>query len=172
MIAFIANGSLSKRIRPDYQQTDNIMNPQVTVRVLLRPSRRLGQCVRKQQPITMTSHVSQPAAPRTWFARRRGTQRLFSNTTTSSSSGGGGNPTTTTTRSSSSLSVSNEEVSKFSEMHQDWWDPQFHPLIAMNPVRINYIVDWMKRHRQQQQSSTDNTYNNYSNDDDNNSNKT
>ena len=54
---------------------------------------------------------------------------------------------------SASSSVSNEEVSKFSDMHKDWWDPQFHPLIAMNPVRINYIVDLVKRHRRQQQAS-------------------
>ena len=116
MIAFIANGSIiSKRIRPDYQQTDNIMNPQVTVPVLLRPSRRLGQCVRKQQPITMTSHVSQPAAPRTWFARRRGTQRLFSNTTTSSSSGGGNNDDDASENTNSHKESRRKEFEKQSE---------------------------------------------------------
>jgi len=41
----------------------------------------------------------------------------------------------------SSSSVSQEEISKFSSMHKDWWDPKFHPLIAMNPVRIGYILD-------------------------------
>lgn len=62
---------------------------------------------------------------------------------------------TTTSNNNSTTSVSNEEVSKFSDMHKDWWDPQFHPLIAMNPVRINYILDLVKRHRQPQQEPSD-----------------
>ena len=42
-------------------------------------------------------------------------------------------------------------------MNKDWWDPTFHPLIAMNPVRIRYILDLIRRQQQQQQQSTANT---------------
>ena len=43
--------------------------------------------------------------------------------------------------STSSSSVSSEEVSKFSEMNETWWDPQKNPLVGMNPVRVQYIVE-------------------------------
>jgi len=55
---------------------------------------------------------------------------------------------------SSSSSVSQEEVSKFSGMHKEWWDPEFHPLIAMNPVRIGYILDHLPRAQQQHTSGS------------------
>ena len=40
----------------------------------------------------------------------------------------------------SSSSVSNAEVSKFSNLSETWWDPQHNPLIAMNALRVQYIV--------------------------------
>lgn len=49
--------------------------------------------------------------------------------------------------STASSSVSTDEVTKFSGMDQQWWDPKFHPLIAMNPVRIKFLLDIIKRER-------------------------
>lgn len=43
-------------------------------------------------------------------------------------------------------SLSNQEVSKFSAMDQDWWDPKKNPLISMNTVRVRYIRDRVTRH--------------------------
>lgn len=64
--------------------------------------------------------------------------------------------TTSTTSTSASdhlqSSVSQEEVKKFSGMDQNWWDPSFHPLIAMNPIRVQYILDLVKQQQQQQES--------------------
>ena len=40
-----------------------------------------------------------------------------------------------------SSSVSSEEVSKFSEMNTTWWDPRKNPLVGMNPVRVQFIVE-------------------------------
>jgi 2-polyprenyl-6-hydroxyphenyl methylase/3-demethylubiquinone-9 3-methyltransferase len=48
--------------------------------------------------------------------------------------------------SSNTASVSTEEVTKFSEMNQTWWDPRKNPLIGMNPVRVEYIVESLKQH--------------------------
>ena len=48
--------------------------------------------------------------------------------------------------SSNTSSVSTEEVTKFSEMNQTWWDPRKNPLIGMNPVRVEYIVKSLKQH--------------------------
>lgn len=42
-------------------------------------------------------------------------------------------------------SVSKEEVSKFSEFSKSWWDPQQNPLIGMNSIRVQYIVDEMHK---------------------------
>lgn len=44
-------------------------------------------------------------------------------------------------RSFSSSSVSADEVSKFSAMSSDWWDPARNPLLSMNPVRVRRIVE-------------------------------
>lgn len=46
-------------------------------------------------------------------------------------------------------SVSQAEVAKFSGMNQQWWDPSFNPLISMNPIRIKYILDIVKKERKQ-----------------------
>lgn len=41
-------------------------------------------------------------------------------------------------------SVSDQEVSKFSDMASTWWDSSKNPLIGMNPVRVSFIVDTLK----------------------------
>ena len=46
--------------------------------------------------------------------------------------------------SSNSPSVSSQEVSKFSEMNETWWDPRKNPLVGMNPIRVQYIVHSLK----------------------------
>jgi 2-polyprenyl-6-hydroxyphenyl methylase/3-demethylubiquinone-9 3-methyltransferase len=33
-------------------------------------------------------------------------------------------------------------------MDERWWDPKFHPLVAMNPVRIRYILDVVQQQKQ------------------------
>jgi 2-polyprenyl-6-hydroxyphenyl methylase/3-demethylubiquinone-9 3-methyltransferase len=38
-------------------------------------------------------------------------------------------------------SVSNAEVSKFSDLSKSWWDPRKNPLIGMNAIRVEYIVN-------------------------------
>ena len=38
-------------------------------------------------------------------------------------------------------SVSKSEVSKFSQLSEKWWDPRENPLIAMNTIRVQYIVN-------------------------------
>lgn len=38
-------------------------------------------------------------------------------------------------------SVSASEVSKFSQFSKTWWDPRENPLIAMNTIRVEYIVN-------------------------------
>ena len=43
-------------------------------------------------------------------------------------------------------SVSESEVSKFSEFSESWWDPQQNPLIGMNSIRVDYIIDEMKKY--------------------------
>ena len=50
--------------------------------------------------------------------------------------------------SSSSLmssSVSQSEISKFSKLSSTWWDPNHNPLVAMNPVRVEFVVDHVTR---------------------------
>ncbi len=42
-------------------------------------------------------------------------------------------------------SVSEAEVSKFSDFSESWWDPQQNPLIGMNSIRVGYIVDEMQK---------------------------
>lgn len=42
-------------------------------------------------------------------------------------------------------SVSNEEVNKFSKFSKSWWDPQQNPLIGMNLIRVEYIVNEMHK---------------------------
>lgn len=52
--------------------------------------------------------------------------------------------TSTSSSSSSSSSVSATEVSKFTNLSHSWWDPNHNPLIAMNAIRMEYIVQKMK----------------------------
>mmetsp|Transcript_29705 Transcript_29705/g.63625 ORF Transcript_29705/g.63625 Transcript_29705/m.63625 type:complete len:318 (+) Transcript_29705:91-1044(+) len=42
-------------------------------------------------------------------------------------------------------SVSKEEVAKFSEFSKTWWDPKQNPLIGMNSIRVEYILDEMRK---------------------------
>jgi len=42
-------------------------------------------------------------------------------------------------------SVSETEVSKFSEFSETWWDPQKNPLIGMNSIRVQYIVSELQK---------------------------
>jgi ubiquinone biosynthesis O-methyltransferase len=56
--------------------------------------------------------------------------------------------------SSSSSSVSDSEVTKFSEFSRTWWDPRQNPLIGMNSVRVGYIVNQMKQIRGRQEQRT------------------
>jgi 2-polyprenyl-6-hydroxyphenyl methylase/3-demethylubiquinone-9 3-methyltransferase len=42
---------------------------------------------------------------------------------------------------SSSSSFSPSEVAKFSELSKIWWDPKENPLIGMNSIRIQHILD-------------------------------
>jgi 2-polyprenyl-6-hydroxyphenyl methylase / 3-demethylubiquinone-9 3-methyltransferase len=38
-------------------------------------------------------------------------------------------------------SVSDLEISKFSKLSKTWWDQKHNPLVAMNPIRVKYIVN-------------------------------
>jgi len=42
-------------------------------------------------------------------------------------------------------SVSGKEVSKFSELSKTWWEPQQNPLIGMNSIRVEYIVNQLRK---------------------------
>ena len=42
-------------------------------------------------------------------------------------------------------SVSETEVSKFSEFSKTWWDPKENPLIGMNSIRVEYIINEMHK---------------------------
>uniref|UniRef100_A0A7S2UR62 Polyprenyldihydroxybenzoate methyltransferase n=1 Tax=Attheya septentrionalis TaxID=420275 RepID=A0A7S2UR62_9STRA len=57
----------------------------------------------------------------------------------------------TTSSSSRSLSVASEEVTKFSSMAGTWWDSRQNPLVGMNPIRVQYMVELLGQQRQQQQ---------------------
>jgi len=54
--------------------------------------------------------------------------------------------------STTKTSVSEQEVTKFSEMAKEWWDVRHNPLIAMNPVRISYVLDVVKQHTRRQRT--------------------
>jgi 2-polyprenyl-6-hydroxyphenyl methylase / 3-demethylubiquinone-9 3-methyltransferase len=59
-----------------------------------------------------------------------------------------GSPSDSSSRpfsSNSSSSVSSQEVTKFSGMDDTWWDPRKNPLVSMNPIRVHYILDTLKR---------------------------
>lgn len=65
----------------------------------------------------------------------------------------GTNPARPSPARSSSLhlhgsTVDRDEVAKFTAMAEAWWDPQgkFRPLHRLNPVRVEYVVDMVKRH--------------------------
>ena len=51
-------------------------------------------------------------------------------------------------------SVSETEVSKFSELSKEWWDPSKNPLIGMNSIRVEYIINEIQQQQQQQQQTS------------------
>lgn len=42
-------------------------------------------------------------------------------------------------------SVSATEVLKFSELNKSWWDPRRNPLIGMNSIRVEYIINELQQ---------------------------
>ena len=47
-----------------------------------------------------------------------------------------------------SSTINKEEIQKFSDLAEEWWDVngKFKPLHMFNPVRIEYIIDNIKKH--------------------------
>ena len=47
-----------------------------------------------------------------------------------------------------STTINKEEIQKFSKLADEWWDVngKFKPLHMFNPVRIEYIVENIKKH--------------------------
>jgi len=47
-----------------------------------------------------------------------------------------------------STTINKEEIQKFSKLAKEWWDVngKFKPLHMFNPVRIEYITDYIKNH--------------------------
>ena len=47
-----------------------------------------------------------------------------------------------------STTINKEEIQKFSKLADEWWDVngKFKPLHMFNPVRIEYILDNIKKH--------------------------
>ena len=44
--------------------------------------------------------------------------------------------------------INKEEIQKFSDIAEEWWDVKgkFKPLHLFNPIRIEYIIEKIKRH--------------------------
>ena len=44
--------------------------------------------------------------------------------------------------------INKEEIQKFSKLAEEWWDVngKFKPLHMFNPIRIEYIVENIKKH--------------------------
>ena len=44
--------------------------------------------------------------------------------------------------------INKEEIQKFSDLAEEWWDVKgkFKPLHMFNPIRIEYIIENIKRH--------------------------
>ncbi len=47
-----------------------------------------------------------------------------------------------------STTINKEEIQKFSKLAEEWWDVngKFKPLHMFNPIRIEYITDYIKNH--------------------------
>lgn len=56
-----------------------------------------------------------------------------------------------------STSVSEAELSKFTDLSKTWWDPRENPLIGMNPIRVNYIIDNMVQSTDGSSSTSNNS---------------
>ena len=44
--------------------------------------------------------------------------------------------------------INNDEIQKFSKLADEWWDVEgkFKPLHMFNPIRIEYILEFIKMH--------------------------
>jgi len=53
--------------------------------------------------------------------------------------------------------INKEEIQKFSDLAEEWWDVKgkFKPLHMFNPIRIEYITDKIKQHYNIQKDKTD-----------------
>jgi len=69
--------------------------------------------------------------------------RYFSSSSTNGATLSGTNDSATIEAKSS---VSSDEVSKFSSMAGTWWEVKHNPLISMNPVRMSFITDQIRKH--------------------------
>ena len=47
-----------------------------------------------------------------------------------------------------STTINKEEIQKFSRLAEEWWDVngKFKPLHMFNPIRIEYIIENIKKH--------------------------
>ena len=47
-----------------------------------------------------------------------------------------------------STTINKEEIQKFSNLAEEWWDVngKFKPLHMFNPIRIEYIIENIKKH--------------------------
>ena len=47
-----------------------------------------------------------------------------------------------------STTINKEEIQKFSKLAEEWWDVngKFKPLHMFNPIRIEYILENIKKH--------------------------
>ena len=47
-----------------------------------------------------------------------------------------------------SNTINKEEIQKFSDLAEEWWDVKgkFKPLHMFNPIRIEYIIENIKSH--------------------------
>ena len=47
-----------------------------------------------------------------------------------------------------STTINKEEIQKFSKLADEWWDVngKFKPLHMFNPIRIEYILENIKKH--------------------------
>lgn len=55
--------------------------------------------------------------------------------------------------STTTSSTSREEVAKFSQLSESWWDLQKNPLIGMNPIRLEFMTQVLSRQQQSNNST-------------------
>jgi 2-polyprenyl-6-hydroxyphenyl methylase / 3-demethylubiquinone-9 3-methyltransferase len=64
---------------------------------------------------------------------------------------------TATTTQTTNTTTKEDEVQKFSKLSDQWWNPQRNPLIAMNPIRIQFIQQCIQQYYSCHHSSTSTT---------------